>query len=530
MVNKKHAIILLLSVIVLYYAATSIDTSLLFFKKGWEKVDNKSISEGGNHGYKYIIEDIDLDGLDELILAGKSYLYILEWEQEGYSLKKHQIPKSPITPDRTKNLKIINVNGRKKIIVGNDRISIFDGKSRELEKTIKKGYYDPVNTGDIDLDGDPELIVGYKVLSLKNFKAKREFKLEGSPRQVSVTDLEGDHATEIIYSIDVGPDYEGGDSRGYLYVIDAKTGKLILRKENRIGGDPGFQVLDDINTNGFKELYVAFCCKGESTLYEIRNGEAVILNNIKGYYFSGNQIIEDLNQDGLNEIVSMDNGGDTLYVYGGENFSELASKSLDKFGVISTKRIEDIDGNGTKEIIIIFEGRYSNYSKSKILILDGITLKTIRESEKIEDLEGNDRILDLNRDGLLEVILVSVNQIKVIDLEKFETLWASEKIDVGIPVLGTKITRSAQLDIDNDGEIEVIIIGTHMMILDFENGKYVLKETGIEPQREYSLKAVPVQLNEHNNLLILDDGNLRNKMKIIGMNNMNEIETLFQLN
>lgn len=115
------------------------------------------------------------------------------------------------------------------------------------------------------------------------------------------------------------------------------------------------------------------------------------------------------------------------------------------FGVIPGCQLGDINGDGTKDVVVPLRGLMT--------AIDGKTHTALWEVSAGGDMACAPAVTDLNGDGYQDAVFGTVNTLYAINGKTGQTLWSKSMQAVHSDILA--------LDIDNDGKKEIIACGTH---------------------------------------------------------------------
>lgn len=241
----------------------------------------------------------------------------------------------------------------------------------------------------------------------------------GHVRCITVDDIDDDDVNELIVGVTIS--FTASTTRhGYIYVFNAVTYELEWRSEDI--GDVGKIIVADIEGDGTKEIIAKVASAyGVGDRYEhIYVFDAVTYEHLwksDNIGWMGDLVVEDLDGDGVKEIVT---GGmhyssctrhGHVYVFDGNDFS-LRWKSGD-INSLNTIVVADADDDGVKEIIFSncvtdcasssSEGGF--YYPGYIFVFDGITFVQEWKSDDIGVAYVNSIIVDdVDDDGVKEII------------------------------------------------------------------------------------------------------------------------------
>lgn len=303
-------------------------------------------------------------------------------------------------------------------------------------------------TGDIDGDGDLELIVG-------------------SNRTVS-----GDSNLLAIY------DYDGGDfKRIWASWLTSHQSKMIT---------PMGIATYDFDENGEDEIYI---CSTENRILRFFDWNAANINfdNCENAYvhtrnFVGYIAIGDVNDDGKAEIVVGDNkvvlGGDLIIL--NYNVSGIDIFDLDKsynpgtaLGSLTQRvlalEVADMDDDSIEELLYACQITSDESLSTTALKIDQVGFLGNYYDNSEDDLPGTSSsstldqfahsilVDDVDNDGITETVIVGKNYLKIFGKNNFSGTHAPIELIINcsiVPNMGGGVTCG---DIDMDGANELIV-------------------------------------------------------------------------
>ncbi len=238
--------------------------------------------------------------------------------------------------------------------------------------------------------------------------------------------------------------------------------------------------------------------EGSWTMYRYddkRTGNSPLTSNIitpeiKWTFLTGGDVksppaVGDINDDGEFEVVfgSNDKHLYALDRYGNElwNFSVLGS-------IVSSPTIGDVDGDGLNEII--FGGYYPYNGDPNLYVLNGEDGSLLWQFESA-NYGGQERgfqasaiLHDINDDGINDILIGSMDHyFYALNGPDGDVIWSSE-------VFEHFIRSSSPIgDLDNDGDLEVVVADNHALIRTYD------AQTGaLEWERDigYGMEATPI--------------------------------------
>jgi outer membrane protein assembly factor BamB len=176
-------------------------------------------------------------------------------------------------------------------------------------------------------------------------------------------------------------------------------------------------------------------------------------------------------------------------------------KLLPGIGTYSSPRVEDINHDGVKDIILGAGKAEFQHSDSAMFALDGQTGKLIWANSAIDQIFGSAGLYDINGDGVKDVFLAGRSvEFKALDGKSGKTIWAFDStfypkknerwFNFYNPQFIHDVDKDGLADIliSNGGDIKVPPYNTNraagrLVIMSSANGK-VLAEAGMPDNRE----------------------------------------------
>ena len=351
------------------------------------------------------------------------------------------------------------------------------------------GIYSSPAVGDLDNDGDLEIVIGCEdgklyVIDDKGNKIWEFTTSEGIHSSPALVDLNGDDELEIVFGTrdgrvlaldnkgnifwsfdayttfrsspaifdidkDNNPEVIIGGENGLVYCLDGESGILEWSFESGVGAFSS-PAVGDLNSNG--ESMVVFGSQDGVVYVLYSNGTEAWSYNTTGQVYSSPALV-DLDGDGKMEIVI---GSDSGYVYKLRNNELLWEQSLGG-SIQSSPTFADLDGDGIRDVII--GATIEEYLHGKIKTDEINKLYALRGTDGAElwsfGIDGwpifsSPVSGDINRDGSPEIIFGTTNG-KFYALDKNgNQLWTYKK--------GTGLYSSPILvDLNNDGDLEILV-------------------------------------------------------------------------
>ncbi len=399
-------------------------------------------------------DDVDNDGLKEIAVSTSSKIYI--YNPLNYS-------KEAELNFGANEFCIGNVDGSsdKEIVTTLGKVLVYNGSNTTVkwifDNSISSDYGYMVELSDIDSDGMQEIIRAkpwyyIDVYDANTQSLKFEWKADIDIQALLLKDVNNDGIDEIIY---------GDGQWGEVHCINSTTNTEMWKITNPEHGVTAINIAD-VNNDGKLEVMwgAGWTSTGADYFYvadiATRSIKWQSMDIVGPFYAIA---IDDIDKDGTKEIVTISYESESGYESGILTIFDGVTKRIEwqsdgNFfnsvwtGIYDVK-IADIDNDGNKEIIVAAGQTYTG----KIWIVDGIT-KTIESSHlySTENL-SEFKILnidDVDGDGKTEIVACTTSKYYIINPVNFAIKYSSES-SFGNP-------SNIKIDnIDNDSEKEIII-------------------------------------------------------------------------
>lgn len=371
------------------------------------------------------VGDIDGDGRPEVVFGDfRGYVYSVAGDASGLITTPKWRFKAGDLVWSSPALGDVDGDGHVEVVIGSKdhHVYVLDGATgREKWRfdTLTRMDSSPI-IADVDGDGLVEIVVSSsQVYALDARRQRRkwafplQFRTFSSP---SVADVDGDGQVEVVV----------GSNDNLVYTIDGASGteKWRFRTSNHIESSPA---LGDIDDDGELEIVFGFGSvaePGEKGVYALRG-----LDGSEKWFFRldederiiSSAALGDVDNDGETEVTVGTNTG-TLYVFRGKG-----------------------DGQGNAQV------KYTHQAGNKI-----------ESSPSLGDIDG---------DGKLEIVVGSHD----FTLYVLEAIPGRQTLDVEwtFSTAGTSLqpiifSSPALADIDNDGELELVIGSSNSLVYAFD--------------------------------------------------------------
>ncbi len=404
--------------------------------------------------------DLDMDGINEYVFSagygysGGAYWYVMKFfpAKSTYRIIWH----SPVYQGVTiTKIRKVTQAGQVTIAVGlsNGKMELYRGAYPLLVKTVTTGLTKVVdiNSGDANNDGSNEIIVSddnqLLILDETTFVQKQKLFMGGN---FAIGNLDNDSKIEIAFAKGTAVEVTGNTVTPIwsFYSVNEYTKPLI-----EIADVDGDQIGEVVTAFPWDSL-VVFDVDVKQRKYRINSDldiDALTLN--------------DIDADGISEIIYGDGQWGNIYVHAGGSGSLLWKVNNPEHGVTELM-VDDADKDGVQEII--WASGCSSSGKDILFFADvdkkAIEWKSIDEGGPFYAID----IGDLNNDGKLEAVAISFDSnsgyddgnVSIFNLETNELIYQSYR--QGASTLfednaWTGIHDAKIADIDNDGISELLV-------------------------------------------------------------------------
>ncbi|MDI6810125.1 MAG: hypothetical protein QMD80_00335, partial [archaeon] len=407
----------------------------------WNKLWNSS-----DIGYVHSIavDDVDGDGINEIVVGTctgfesnieHGYIYIfnaltheLEWQSDDIG-RVEKIAVADLDGDGGKEIIAKTLHSMSAVI--GDRygyVYVYSALTHEqLWKSNNIGEGGDLIVDDLDGDGVKEIIAGgmyyysctrkghVYVFDGATFTQKWKSADINSLNMIVVADIDDDDVKEIVFGHCITDcAYASGEGGwyypGHIYVFNGIN--FTQEWKSADIGSPQSIVVNDVDDDGVKELIAGVARTSEPNSEPDRGYIYVFDGRTHAQDWKTSNVnyplveVTDIDIDGTKEIIARTYTGHAgltgiyvgyIYVFDGKTHSQ--EWKSDNLGIAGGLEIEDIDNDGTKEILT----RAGNASKNiSLLIFNGITHEKEWQSEDIGG--GALAVADINNDGWKEIL------------------------------------------------------------------------------------------------------------------------------
>ncbi len=317
---------------------------------------------------------------------------------------------------------------------------------------------------DIDGDGKIEVIVPSSCNPTtfcfygETGEVRWASKTRGSDSPPTIADLDGDGLLEILH----------GEFGGWLNCISALTGEkkweIPVNLKSWIQTAP---TIVDVNNDGQLDIVVATWCLSKEDTNKVYAFDGKTLEKlwefaVKDVIYHGTAVA-DLDEDGKIELLIGDYSGE-MYVLNGHDGSLKWSHQFGEYYAVSGPvSISDLDGDGKLEIVV------SGWFKMIALRNDGSFYWEYQIPDYSSCFRGA-ALSDIDDDGLPDVIFGT-------GIGKLIALKGTNGGEIWLVDLAEHYGKKFDLDnaplvadFDQDGLLDVFVVGGHMEYPEFRNG------------------------------------------------------------
>ena len=468
--------------------------------------------------------DINNDGRQEFIVGGSknlndeynNYWYIMEWIEDAfqitYTSKFYPAGIKMITTYNDKNNKttivVVENKGMIRFINGESKQPIeYASNFLDLNTEIKKILF-----ADVTDDAKKEIIILTEDnIQIRHFESSTSFDLiiDKTASDIAIGNVDKDSHNEIVLST------------GYVIQINADSYTTEWDNSQLSFGKK--IALIDIDNDKQKEII------SESYAFKMKQYEMIWNRSQTGpsvFY------TQDLNKDGIDEIITVSNIPVTFYEYLSVIYvldavtgKELWSKKIPQI-TITDLIVQDVNQDNQPEII--FSAKYDNSNPAErwpyrhsIFVYDASIQQQEWQSPYIEGFYYSANIADIDGDGIEEIIAMPYdselgkNFIYVYDAQTYQLKW---KTETGL-VTNANFNFSIY-DLDQDGFLDIFVAQSvkedytksEILVIDGkthkEKTRYLLESQ--DATQITALKVKVVDINNDETAEIIVSGYLNN--------------------
>jgi len=384
--------------------------------------------------------DADGDGDPELAFATSTPSAELYWNDRG-SFVPATGPRLPTRQSRTDGLHAVDLDGdgdldlaavgwNYAILQSRNRLFENDGAGgfREVAAVFDDGFYSSVVAGDVDGDGDADLVLG-----LDEGGQNQLWRNDGGWVFANVTTTHVPAIREFTNAVRLA-DFDGD---GDLDWFSAVAGRSML-------------ALND-GTGRFADATAAWIPMVGAD--------------------SQDAAVGDVDGDGDVDVVVANRGGNFLWLNQGNRFADASSRLPTRVQNTQAVALADLDGDGDLDLILGNTGAYGGSGRSWVVANDGqgnFTAPPVPLADaNVEDIG----VGDFEGDGDLDVVL-GVSGGAPIVYENFGAGGFREVVNAA-PATVTSTAAVAFVDLDGDGDLDLaegnrgadrVLLGVHRQL------------------------------------------------------------------
>jgi hypothetical protein len=377
--------------------------------------------------------------------AGPSYIYVYDATSYGPEVAKVLVSATEAVND----IAVGNVDGDpglEVVAVTGTKVFVYNAATLALKWTASYGGH-TVAIGDLEGDGVNEIVIAGANIGYVLDAAAQTLKWSyagGFGPSMALGDVDNDGKAEILCG---SQPYTSGPVR----VINGDTMSVVtlsLRAQSITAGDA--------NNDGQIELIVGPDQWGSVEGYSLSGTTATKLWSITNpEHGVQGMTVGDPDGDGKNEILwgagVTSSGADVLYV-GNANTQTLEFSSVDLDGPFHVV-VDDLDGDGKLEMVVLSQSTQSGYNGSAAWVLDYATHRLIATlTFPYSGGASEVAIGQLDGDPQKEIVFLG-NPIRVFDGKTFALEWSSPVTQTS-PSPGQMIVRN----IDSDPVDEIFYV------------------------------------------------------------------------
>jgi len=400
-----------------------------------------AVGDRNGNGSNQVFVGTAVNGSYYWSATGPSYVYVFDPTSYGPELAKVLVSATEAVND----VAVGNVDGDpglEVVAVTNTKTYVYNAATLALKWTASYGGH-TVAIGDLEGDGANEIVIagtniGYvldaSAQTLKWSYVGTTYPLGFGP-SMALGDVDNDGKAEILC----------GTPNGVSSSVRVINGDTMTVVTVPAGGES--LTVGDADNDGQNELIVG-SQYGPIAGYSITGTTATRLWSIPDFEGAQGIAVGDADADGKNEVVWGDgvlsSGADTLVV-GNANTQTVKFRSVDLNGPFHVV-VDDLDGDGKLEMVVLSESTQSGYSGAAAWVLDYATHRLIATLPFSYYSGGATEVAigQVDGDPQKEIIFLG-NPITVFDGKTFAQQWTS-------PVTQSSPSRGLMIVTNIDGD------------------------------------------------------------------------------
>lgn len=289
---------------------------------------------------------------------------------------------------------------------------------------------------------------------------------------IGVEDFTGDGKPDVI-----GGAANSNETEGKVFGIDGENGNIEWTYTTSGSSVWALEQLDDLNSDGIKDI-IAGCSLGNFYYFlNATNGSVINSGSISGSFILRFEKLDDVNGDGFSDFAIAKSGPLALVIDGQTGDDIWSTTLVDQSWNVD--RIEDISGDGINDVVI-----GTLYSSNYCYFLDGTSGETIHSFNFGEAVDAISAIPDITGDGSWEIVaggregkLVcysgGLNSAALIADFMADTTYGIVPFEVQFTDMTSGDPTFWEWDFDNNGSIDSYV--QHPMYTYTEFGNYTVK-------------------------------------------------------